>query len=129
MCNVFLFFLSLWLQVPNLTPGAVYQFRVYAANVIGLSNASAASAPFICEAWNMPEPGNRQHKHAEHYRNTLPDAFRNKNLVSFIFHWIKEVYESLHNCNRNLELKAMIIYFHFETKDYAFCLTQRQIKK
>ncbi|XP_017320506.1 myomesin-2 [Ictalurus punctatus] len=44
-------------KVQNLTPGAVYQFRVYGANVIGLGDASPVSAPFICEAWNMPEPG------------------------------------------------------------------------
>ncbi|KAI5108533.1 myomesin-2, partial [Silurus meridionalis] len=44
-------------KVPNLTSGAVYQFRVYGANVVGLGDASAPSAPFKCEAWNMPEPG------------------------------------------------------------------------
>ncbi|XP_060780608.1 myomesin-2 [Neoarius graeffei] len=44
-------------KVPNLTPGSVYQFRVYAANLIGLSDPSAVSPPFVCEAWNMPEPG------------------------------------------------------------------------
>ncbi|KAF4089979.1 hypothetical protein AMELA_G00044650 [Ameiurus melas] len=44
-------------KVQNLTPGAVYQFKVYGANVIGLGDASPVSAPFICEAWNMPEPG------------------------------------------------------------------------
>ncbi|MCI4376782.1 hypothetical protein PGIGA_G00192200 [Pangasianodon gigas] len=44
-------------KVPTLTPGAVYQFRVYGANVVGLGDASAASPPFVCEAWNMPEPG------------------------------------------------------------------------
>ncbi|KAK2853012.1 hypothetical protein Q7C36_008213 [Tachysurus vachellii] len=44
-------------KVPNLTPGSMYQFRVYGANLIGLGDASAVSAPFACEAWNMPEPG------------------------------------------------------------------------
>lgn len=62
MCDVF-YFLFLCLQVQNLTPGAVYQFRVYGANVIGLGDASPVSAPFICEAWNMPEPGNEPHTH------------------------------------------------------------------
>lgn len=44
-------------KVPNLTPGSVYQFRVYGANVVGLGDASAVSPPFKCEAWTMPEPG------------------------------------------------------------------------
>ncbi|XP_026795200.3 myomesin-2 [Pangasianodon hypophthalmus] len=44
-------------KVPTLTRGAVYQFRVYGANVVGLGEASAASPPFVCEEWNMPEPG------------------------------------------------------------------------
>uniref|UniRef100_W5K8Y1 Myomesin 2 n=1 Tax=Astyanax mexicanus TaxID=7994 RepID=W5K8Y1_ASTMX len=44
-------------KVPNLTPGSVYQFRVYGANVVGLGNASTSSPPFKCEAWTMPEPG------------------------------------------------------------------------
>ncbi|KAF5904978.1 myomesin-2, partial [Clarias magur] len=44
-------------KVPNLTPGSVYQFRVYAGNLVGLGNPSAASPLFRCEAWNMPEPG------------------------------------------------------------------------
>ncbi|XP_058242664.1 myomesin-2 [Hemibagrus wyckioides] len=44
-------------KVPNLTLGSVYQFRVYGANLIGLGDTSAVSAPFTCEAWNMPEPG------------------------------------------------------------------------
>ncbi|XP_066534969.1 myomesin-2 [Hoplias malabaricus] len=44
-------------KVPNLTCGSVYQFRVYGANLVGLSEPSAVSSPFKCEAWNMPEPG------------------------------------------------------------------------
>ncbi|KAM9477063.1 myomesin-2 isoform 1-T2 [Clarias gariepinus] len=44
-------------KVSNLTPGAVYQFRAYAGNLVGLGNPSAASPLFRCEAWNMPEPG------------------------------------------------------------------------
>lgn len=51
----------LCLQVPNLTLGSVYQFRVYGANLIGLGDTSAVSAPFTCGAWNMPEPGNKHH--------------------------------------------------------------------
>uniref|UniRef100_A0A4W4F2H3 Myomesin 2a n=1 Tax=Electrophorus electricus TaxID=8005 RepID=A0A4W4F2H3_ELEEL len=44
-------------KVPKLTLGTVYQFRVYAANFIGLGEPSSPSAPFRCEAWTMPEPG------------------------------------------------------------------------
>ncbi|KAI4900076.1 hypothetical protein NFI96_019252 [Prochilodus magdalenae] len=44
-------------KVPHLTPGSVYQFRVYAANLVGLGDASVVSPPFKCEAWTMPEPG------------------------------------------------------------------------
>lgn len=73
-CVMFFF---LCLQVSNLTSGSVYEFRVYAANVIGLGDASAASAPFKCEAWNMPEPGNK-------HQNTCI-------LASSIFQWVNEV--------------------------------------
>ncbi|KAL7890383.1 hypothetical protein AOLI_G00026410 [Acnodon oligacanthus] len=44
-------------KVLNLTPGSVYQFRVYGANLVGLGQASVVSPPFKCEAWTMPEPG------------------------------------------------------------------------
>ncbi|XP_017549578.1 myomesin-2 [Pygocentrus nattereri] len=44
-------------KVLNLTPGSVYQFRVYGANLVGLGQASVISPPFKCEAWTMPEPG------------------------------------------------------------------------
>ncbi|KAL7877440.1 hypothetical protein SRHO_G00040830 [Serrasalmus rhombeus] len=44
-------------KVLNLTPGTVYQFRVYGANLVGLGQASVISPPFKCEAWTMPEPG------------------------------------------------------------------------
>lgn len=43
--------------VEGLTEGAVYQFRVYAANLAGLGPASKHSEDFTCEAWTMPEPG------------------------------------------------------------------------
>uniref|UniRef100_A0A3Q3DGT6 Myomesin-2-like n=1 Tax=Hippocampus comes TaxID=109280 RepID=A0A3Q3DGT6_HIPCM len=43
--------------VEGLTEGAVYQFQVYAANLIGLGPASKHSADYTCEAWTMPEPG------------------------------------------------------------------------
>uniref|UniRef100_A0A665UY31 Myomesin-2-like n=1 Tax=Echeneis naucrates TaxID=173247 RepID=A0A665UY31_ECHNA len=49
-------------KVDGLTKGAVYQFQVYAANLAGLGPASKHSADFSCEAWNMPEPGQRQLK-------------------------------------------------------------------
>lgn len=47
-----------FLKVGGLTSGAVYQFRVYGASLVGLGKASKPSAQFKCEAWTMPEPGN-----------------------------------------------------------------------
>ncbi|XP_065106518.1 myomesin-2 isoform X1 [Paramisgurnus dabryanus] len=44
-------------KVGGLTAGSVYQFRVYAANFIGLGEPSNPSAQFRCEDWKMPEPG------------------------------------------------------------------------
>ncbi|XP_077455423.1 myomesin-3 [Stigmatopora argus] len=43
--------------VSNLTSGLWYQFRVFAANVVGVGKPSDASEPFLCEEWTMPEPG------------------------------------------------------------------------
>ncbi|KAG7462769.1 hypothetical protein MATL_G00188190 [Megalops atlanticus] len=43
--------------VENLKKGAVYEFQVYAASLAGVGNPSKSSAHFLCEAWNMPEPG------------------------------------------------------------------------
>ncbi|XP_055020131.1 myomesin-3 isoform X2 [Boleophthalmus pectinirostris] len=45
------------LKVSNLTSGNYYQFRVFAANVVGVSKPSEPSEPFLCEKWTMPEPG------------------------------------------------------------------------
>ncbi|XP_061736261.1 M-protein, striated muscle [Nerophis ophidion] len=44
-------------KVEGLTQGEVYQFQVYAANLVGLGPASKCSADITCEAWTMPEPG------------------------------------------------------------------------
>ncbi|XP_077431645.1 myomesin-3 isoform X2 [Vanacampus margaritifer] len=43
--------------VSNLTSGLWYQFRVFAANVVGVGKSSEASEAFLCEEWTMPEPG------------------------------------------------------------------------
>ncbi|XP_068997823.1 myomesin-3 isoform X1 [Embiotoca jacksoni] len=44
-------------KVCNLTSGEFYQFRVFAANVVGVGKPSEASDAFLCEKWTMPEPG------------------------------------------------------------------------
>ncbi|XP_070691358.1 myomesin-3 [Pempheris klunzingeri] len=44
-------------KVCNLTSGHFYQFRVFAANVVGVGKPSEASEAFLCEKWTMPEPG------------------------------------------------------------------------
>ncbi|XP_008278820.1 myomesin-3 [Stegastes partitus] len=44
-------------KVCNLTSGDFYQFRVFAANVVGIGKPSEASEAFLCEKWTMPEPG------------------------------------------------------------------------
>lgn len=44
-------------QVDNLDSGHFYQFRVFAANVVGVGKPSEASEAFLCEKWMMAEPG------------------------------------------------------------------------
>ncbi|KAM4600603.1 myomesin-3 [Polymixia lowei] len=44
-------------KVGSLTGGHYYQFRVFAANVVGVGKPSEASEAFLCEKWTMPEPG------------------------------------------------------------------------
>ncbi|XP_056617305.1 myomesin-2 [Triplophysa dalaica] len=44
-------------KVGGLTSGAVYQFKVHGASLVGLGEASTPSDQFKCEAWTMPEPG------------------------------------------------------------------------
>uniref|UniRef100_A0A673JLD0 Myomesin-3-like n=1 Tax=Sinocyclocheilus rhinocerous TaxID=307959 RepID=A0A673JLD0_9TELE len=43
--------------VTGLQEGRFYQFRVFAANIVGLGDASEPSELFLCERWTMPEPG------------------------------------------------------------------------
>ncbi|XP_062842071.1 myomesin-3 [Trichomycterus rosablanca] len=43
--------------VTGLTEGRYYQFRVFAANIVGLGKASVPSEAFLCEQWTMAEPG------------------------------------------------------------------------
>ncbi|KAM7421303.1 hypothetical protein PAMA_015448 [Pampus argenteus] len=45
------------IKISNLTSGHFYQFRVFAANVVGIGKPSDASEAFLCEKWTMPEPG------------------------------------------------------------------------
>lgn len=47
----------MFLQVCNLTSGHFYQFRVFAANMVGIGKQSEPSEAFLCEKWTMPEPG------------------------------------------------------------------------
>uniref|UniRef100_A0A8C5FEX9 Myomesin 2 n=1 Tax=Gadus morhua TaxID=8049 RepID=A0A8C5FEX9_GADMO len=68
-------------QVEGLTQGAIYQFRVYAANLAGLGKSSKASADFSCEAWTMPEPGPAYDLTASEVRDT-----------SLVLEWKKPVY-------------------------------------
>ncbi|KAM9310400.1 myomesin-3 [Pholidichthys leucotaenia] len=44
-------------KVSSLTSGLFYQFRVFAANAVGVGKPSEASEAFLCEKWTMPEPG------------------------------------------------------------------------
>ncbi|KAK2903649.1 hypothetical protein Q8A67_008362 [Cirrhinus molitorella] len=44
-------------EVTGLQEGSFYQFRVFAANIVGLGDASEPSELFLCERWTMPEPG------------------------------------------------------------------------
>ncbi|XP_065155076.1 myomesin-3 isoform X2 [Paramisgurnus dabryanus] len=43
-------------KVTGLQEGSFYQFRVFAANIIGLGKPSEPSEMFLCEPWTMPEP-------------------------------------------------------------------------
>ncbi|XP_068173669.1 myomesin-2 isoform X2 [Antennarius striatus] len=69
-------------KVEGLTEGAVYQFRVYAANLAGLGPASNPSADFTCEAWTTPEPGPA-------YDLTFTEVRDN----SAVIEWQKPVYD------------------------------------
>ncbi|XP_030637314.1 myomesin-3 [Chanos chanos] len=44
-------------KVCNLLEGHYYQFRAFAANIVGIGKASESSEAFLCEEWTMPEPG------------------------------------------------------------------------
>ncbi|KAJ7985302.1 hypothetical protein DPEC_G00350670 [Dallia pectoralis] len=44
-------------KVCNLTGGHYYEFRVFAANIVGVGKPSEASQAFVCEPWTTSEPG------------------------------------------------------------------------
>lgn len=46
-------------QVEGLTEGSLYEFKIAAANLAGIGQPSDPSELFKCEAWTMPEPGER----------------------------------------------------------------------
>lgn len=41
----------------DLTEDAFYEFKVAAANLVGIGQPSDPSEHFKCKAWTMPEPG------------------------------------------------------------------------
>lgn len=44
-------------KVEDLTEDAFYEFKVAAANLVGIGQPSDPSEHFKCKAWTMPEPG------------------------------------------------------------------------
>lgn len=46
-----------WKKVEDLTEDAFYEFKVAAANLVGIGQPSDPSEHFKCKAWTMPEPG------------------------------------------------------------------------
>lgn len=60
--NQLFYFLSSFFyywKVSGLLEGHYYQFRVIAANMVGVGKPSGPSEAFLCERWTMPEPGER----------------------------------------------------------------------
>lgn len=41
----------------DLTEDAFYEFKIAAANIVGIGQPSDPSEHFKCKAWTMPEPG------------------------------------------------------------------------
>lgn len=46
-----------WKKVEDLIEDAFYEFKVAAANLVGIGQPSDPSEHFKCKAWTMPEPG------------------------------------------------------------------------
>lgn len=53
----FVFNVNCSAKVEDLTENAYYEFKIAAANIAGIGQASEPSEHFKCEAWTMPEPG------------------------------------------------------------------------
>ncbi|XP_034145032.1 myomesin-3 isoform X2 [Esox lucius] len=72
-------------KVCNLSKGHYYQFRVFAANIVGVGKPSEASQAFLCEEWTMPEPGCPYDLEIREVRNN-----------SLVLLWARPLYEGKH---------------------------------
>uniref|UniRef100_A0A8C1CV08 Myomesin 2 n=1 Tax=Cyprinus carpio carpio TaxID=630221 RepID=A0A8C1CV08_CYPCA len=95
--------------IGGLTAGSVYQFRVYGANLIGLGDASTPSAPFKCEAWTMPEPGNEVKVLS--VQNTLMHESSNPQFLANITLVVVHLFCSLHTLSTCLQIFLHFCYF------------------
>lgn len=69
-----------WKKVEDLIEDAFYEFKVAAANLVGIGQPSDPSEHFKCKAWTMPEPGKSINsswisKSLKHTHRALQDVF------------------------------------------------------